>query len=172
MEPLRRLTCKDAEWQWLEEHRTTFRAIQDLETKAPMQKYHGPAEELTIQCDASDKGLGAVLLQNGIPTAFASRTLTDTERRCARDKAVVTRGLDQGSYEVETDDASFRRVRVDLRAVPVSTQETELHESSTETTVDYPGEATANNTTRPVRARREPAYLIKRLRSILRDVDI
>ena len=40
-------------------------------------------EEVTIQTDASDKGLGAVLLQNGQPVAFASRTLSKTEQRYA-----------------------------------------------------------------------------------------
>ena len=33
--------------------------------------------EVTIQCDASEKGLGATLLQNGQPVAFASRTLVE-----------------------------------------------------------------------------------------------
>ncbi|KAK3703041.1 hypothetical protein QZH41_018854 [Actinostola sp. cb2023] len=40
-------------------------------------------EELAVQCDASDKGLGATLLQNGQPIAFASRALTDTKTRYA-----------------------------------------------------------------------------------------
>ena len=37
-----------------------------------------------IQCDASEKGLGAALLQEGQPIAFASRALTDTETRYAQ----------------------------------------------------------------------------------------
>ena len=32
-----------------------------------------------LQCDASDTGLGATLLQNGQPVAYASHSLTDTE---------------------------------------------------------------------------------------------
>ena len=39
--------------------------------------------KFTIQCDAREIGLGAVLLQKGQPVAFASRTLTATERRYA-----------------------------------------------------------------------------------------
>ena len=38
----------------------------------------------TIQCDASDTGVGAVLLQGGQPICYASRALTDTERRYAQ----------------------------------------------------------------------------------------
>ena len=38
---------------------------------------------MTIQVDASQVGLGAVLLQNGKPIAFASKTLTEIECRYA-----------------------------------------------------------------------------------------
>ena len=34
-----------------------------------------------IECDASTKGLGAVHKQEGRPTSYASRTLTDTEKK-------------------------------------------------------------------------------------------
>jgi len=37
--------------------------------------------EVTIQSDASEKGLGATLLHNGQPVAFASRTLSQVEQR-------------------------------------------------------------------------------------------
>ena len=35
---------------------------------------------LTLQCDASQAGLGAVLLQEGAPICYASRALTSTEK--------------------------------------------------------------------------------------------
>ena len=50
----------------------------------PILKYYDCNAEVTIQCDASEKGLGAVLLQNGKPVAFASKTLSPTERRYAQ----------------------------------------------------------------------------------------
>jgi hypothetical protein len=37
-----------------------------------------------LQCDASDTGLGATLMQNGQPVAYASRFLTKTERNYAQ----------------------------------------------------------------------------------------
>lgn len=43
--------------------------------------YYNPEDELEIQCDASQKGLGAALLQKGKPVAYASRALTETEQR-------------------------------------------------------------------------------------------
>ena len=45
-------------------------------------KHYGPTEELTLQSDASQTGLGAVLTQNGQP--HASRALSDTETRYAQ----------------------------------------------------------------------------------------
>ena len=53
-------------------------------TRAPILSYYDPKEELVIQCDASQNGLGAALLQKGKPIAYASRSLTDTETRYAK----------------------------------------------------------------------------------------
>lgn len=39
---------------------------------------------ITLQCDASQGGLGAALLQNGKPVAYASRALTETETNYAQ----------------------------------------------------------------------------------------
>ena len=39
---------------------------------------------LEIQCDSSQSGLGAALMQNGHPIAYASRALTETESRYAQ----------------------------------------------------------------------------------------
>jgi len=79
-EPLRQLTRKDAEWHWSEEHENAFQRIKQAATQAPVLRYLNPAEETVLQCDTSDTGLGATLLQNGQPVAYASRSLTDTER--------------------------------------------------------------------------------------------
>ena len=38
-------------------------------------------EPVVIQCDASDSGLGAALLQTGIPVAYSSRALTSAETK-------------------------------------------------------------------------------------------
>ena len=43
-----------------------------------------PQKETMLQCDALDTALGATLLQNGQPVAYASQSLTDTERNYAQ----------------------------------------------------------------------------------------
>ena len=40
--------------------------------------------ELTLQCDASESGLGYALLQQGQPVAFGAHGMTQTERQYAQ----------------------------------------------------------------------------------------
>lgn len=83
LEPIRELMKPDVAWAWASEHATALSKIKELVSKAPVLAYYNPAEELTVQCDASGTGLGASLLQNDHPIAYASRALTDTESRYA-----------------------------------------------------------------------------------------
>lgn len=43
-----------------------------------------PVEKRVLQCDATEGGLGAALMQNQLPRAFASRALADTEQGYAQ----------------------------------------------------------------------------------------
>ena len=81
--PLRELSISPAKFTWARQHDKAFTTIQQLVIQHPVLKFYNEEEEATIQTDASDKGLGAVLLQNGQPVAFASRTLSKTEQRYA-----------------------------------------------------------------------------------------
>ncbi len=83
-QPLRDLDDKDVEWCWLEQHEQAFRTVKEYLIKASVLAYYDITKEVTIQCDASETGLGAVLLQNDQPIAYASRALTDTETRYAQ----------------------------------------------------------------------------------------
>lgn len=83
-EPLRRLTDKGAEWLWSKQHENAWKTVKSLMTSAPVLAYFDEKKEVTIQCDASDSGLGAVLLQEGRPIAFSSRAMTKTEQRYAQ----------------------------------------------------------------------------------------
>ena len=85
-EPLRELTKKNADWVWSDKQDIAFETIKKLVIKAPVLRYYDVNEEVAIQCDASQDGLGCVLLQNGQPVAFASKTTTETEKRYAQNE--------------------------------------------------------------------------------------
>ena len=84
MEPLRRLMRKDVQWNWSREQDEAFEEVKKLVTTAPVLSYYDPKAVLEIQCDASQKGLGAALLQKGKSIAYASHALTETETRYAQ----------------------------------------------------------------------------------------
>ena len=76
-EPLRRLTDKTTVFDWLPQHEEAITTIKNLIT--PVLHYYNVDKEVTLECDSSDVGLGAVLSQDGHPVAYASRALTHTE---------------------------------------------------------------------------------------------
>ena len=83
-EPLRKLTEKNVMFTWDSSQEEAFQAIKSMISSAPLLKYYDVASETTIQCDASESGLGATLLQEGQPVAFASRSLSTVERQYAQ----------------------------------------------------------------------------------------
>ena len=83
-EPLRRLEDKNMEFQWLPQHSLTMHTIKKFLTEAPVLRYYDVTKPITVQCDASQSGLGAVLLQDGLPVCYASQALTDTKSRYAQ----------------------------------------------------------------------------------------
>lgn len=82
--PLRELTQQDVEWDWGDEQARALDRLKDSVTRTPVLRYYNLEDEVTIQCDASQSGLGAALLQNGQPIAYASRALTSAETRYAQ----------------------------------------------------------------------------------------
>ena len=83
-EPLRRLTDRDSTWDWQSSQEAAFQKIKQLVINAPVLRYYNVSEPVTLQCDSSDFGLGATLMQYGQPVAFASRTLSPVEQRYAQ----------------------------------------------------------------------------------------
>ena len=78
MEPIRQLTRKNVTWNWSNTHE---RAIEkSLVSGAIVLCFYDHAKEITVQCDTSQTGIGAALLQEGQQLAFASRALTDEIR--------------------------------------------------------------------------------------------
>ena len=84
--PLRELVCKDIHFRWdVDVHGKALEELKKLLSKAPVLAYFDPKEDdVSLQCDASEFGLGACLMTKGQPVQYASRALTQTERNYAQ----------------------------------------------------------------------------------------
>ena len=69
------------EWVWDSTHHTAFEALKKAVSSAPVLRYYNLKEEVFLQCDASQSGLGAALMQGGQSVAYASRALSPAETR-------------------------------------------------------------------------------------------
>ena len=98
LKPLHNLTKKDITWTWSESQQSAFESVKDMITNSPTLAYYNPQKELILENDACDYGLGSVLLQEGKPVAFASRSLSETEQRYApieKEMLAVVYGLEK-----------------------------------------------------------------------------
>ena len=82
-EPLRNLFKKGTDFHWSPSHSTAFQKIKQSICRPVSLTYFDPKKVTILQADASLKGLGSALVQEGKVGAFASRALTDTEKRNA-----------------------------------------------------------------------------------------
>ena len=84
-EPLRRVTRQNVPFMWNKEQQDAFDDLKRKITNAETLAYFDPDAKTQVIADASPVGLGAVLIQeqNNTPrvVAYASRSLTDVERR-------------------------------------------------------------------------------------------
>lgn len=82
-EPIR-ATISISPWAWTAEAKEAYARIKMMVSDTPILQYYQPSKELLIECDASSKGLGAALMQDGQPIGYASRALTSTEQNYAQ----------------------------------------------------------------------------------------
>ena len=83
-EPLRRLIgVSDDDFVWGKDQERAFQKIKHLITATSTLKYFNVNKPVVVQTDASTEGLGAVLLQDGQPVSYGSRSLTDSEKNYA-----------------------------------------------------------------------------------------
>ena len=61
-----------------------MRVLCDILSSSPVLEFYDVEKHVSIQTDASSKGLGACLLQNNKPVAYASRALSATEQSYAQ----------------------------------------------------------------------------------------
>ena len=78
--PLRVFCKKDTLFTWESAQQAAFKAVKKEITKAPVLAYFDKCKSSIIQSDPSKKGLGTVILQDGKPVVYASRSLTETEQ--------------------------------------------------------------------------------------------
>lgn len=85
---IRLLLCKTSDWSWGDAQKAEFEEVKDLMTCAPTLKPFNMNAPTRLSTDASSFGLGAAILQEvegeWQPIAFASRSMTPTERRYAQ----------------------------------------------------------------------------------------
>ena len=89
VQPLNRLLCRNTPWKWSDECQDTFETLKERLASSEVLVHYDPALPLKLDCDASAYGVGAVLSHifpdgEERPIAYASRTLTETERGYAQ----------------------------------------------------------------------------------------
>ena len=80
---LRELLRKDIDYDWNNSHQKLLQEIKDLICNEMLLHYYDSSKKSVIQVDASSRGLGAALIQESKPIAFASKSLTETEQLLA-----------------------------------------------------------------------------------------
>lgn len=96
LHPIQNLTKKDTPFVWSSSQESAFLTIKKTIAESPQLSIYDESKELTIENDASEYGLGSVLLQEGKPLAFASRTLSECEKNYAqieKELLAITFGL-------------------------------------------------------------------------------
>ena len=83
--PLNALLQKNASFEWTEAEENSFQMLKQDIVNALSLTHYDPSKQLVLATDASPYGTGAVLsqIEDGVekPIAFASKTLTTTQKR-------------------------------------------------------------------------------------------
>ena len=74
------LTKKDAWFKWTPSHEQQFNIIKNSISSTTTLHYFDTNKPVVLQVDASKIGLGATILQDDEPVAYASKSLPDTDR--------------------------------------------------------------------------------------------
>ena len=88
VEPPRHLIRAGVKWSWTSVYQNAFYSVKSMLTSDCIMSHFDPSAETKLKVDTSRFGLGAVLMQGSEddvrPIAYASRTLTNVERRYSK----------------------------------------------------------------------------------------
>lgn len=73
---------KDVHWIWTEAHQKEFDTLKLALSKSPVLQFYDKRKPITLSVDSF--GMGAVILQDGKPVAYASKSLSETQQRYAQ----------------------------------------------------------------------------------------
>ena len=76
---LRDLLKKDVPFEWSDDHQHAFEKLKGAISDQAKVAFYDSTKPIALEVDASQKGLGAALIQEGKPIAFASKSLTKTQ---------------------------------------------------------------------------------------------
>ncbi|XP_063388061.1 uncharacterized protein K02A2.6-like isoform X1 [Cydia fagiglandana] len=82
--PLRELLKKDILFKWLPSHENAFNKLKEALTNAPTLKLFDSNKDVVVSVDCSSEGVGACLLQDRQPIAYASKALTECQKGYAQ----------------------------------------------------------------------------------------
>ncbi|KAI8517626.1 hypothetical protein Bbelb_036430 [Branchiostoma belcheri] len=130
---IRELLKEDVEYDWCASHTRDFNKIKQLISEDITLQYYDREKPVTLQVDASMKGVGAALLQEGRPIAFASKALTPAESRYAnieREMLAVVYGCEKFKtylygrrFTIESDHKPLEQIdRKNLTKAPARLQ--------------------------------------------------
>ena len=84
LHPLHNLLKNGIEWTWTQSQEDAFIKIKKMIVDSTKLATYDEKQDLVLENDASEFGLGSVILQNNKPIAYASRALSDCERNYAQ----------------------------------------------------------------------------------------
>ena len=118
--PMCELLKKDTDFTWNPTYDAAFHHVKDAVISDTTCWYFDPLLPVTIQVNASQIGLGAVLLQNHKPMAFTSKALTEVEHHYTnieREMLAVIFGAEKfhtyiygRSFTIELDDKPLESI--------------------------------------------------------------
>ena len=84
LDPLHNLMKHKIPFSWSDNQQTAFEKVKRMLTDTPSLPYYNPDDELIVENDACEYGIGSALMQTDGPIAYASRSLSSVKQRYAQ----------------------------------------------------------------------------------------